>query len=263
MVLVERDRILPHSGMGGSGIDDGDDAAHAAGLVIGLGANLRAVIAVPVVEVAQVGVVRAQVLDTDRGAEQVSKSVQQAGQLRPLMRCGQKEHATRLPGDGLLARVDGIARLPQQLLGQQAAQAVTDEEEGTCAEAFLEHQVQHLGRAIGERHGVPGIAAGAEQLENPRPARRAGGVVEGPHADLGKLLSQPVRPGGGFVLAMPPRTEGIAAQAVNEDDVRAPFGAAALGDHVQPAQSAIPSSCGVRTSTPRTTAATSRTIPIP
>ncbi len=237
MILIEPHRIGAHAGMGGGGVDDGH-AFHGAQFVVRHGANARLVRppAIPVEEIPQMRVVGAQVFDADRGAEHRVEGIGQGRQRRAGMGRGQEQDRARVREHSLPPRLGGIGRLAENLLGEQAAQTVADEEKRAFAQAALDHEVEHLKGAVGQRHAVAGVApAAAEQTQEPRPLRRAGRITERPDPDIRELLAEPVRPRRGSVLAVTPGLQGIAAQAVDEDDIGLARGVRGTGDLVQSA----------------------------
>ncbi len=78
MVFVETHRVGAHAGMGGGGVDD-RHALQSAQLVVGDGSNvlLLCLPAIPVVQVAQVSVMRPQVFDAEGGPENRAEGVTQ------------------------------------------------------------------------------------------------------------------------------------------------------------------------------------------
>jgi hypothetical protein len=113
----------------------------------------------------------------------------------PAWGVARKQHRPRLLGYMLLSRIDRVVGFAQDLFDQQTAEAVADEEYRALAEVFLDHEVEHLCCPVGEWHAVTSVSVAIEESENAPPLRRAGGVSEGPDADVGEVGSQPVRPG--------------------------------------------------------------------
>ena len=223
MVFVETNRICAHARVSGSGVDDGEQSFNATLLEVGDCLNLvvRGVIAIPVEQIAQVGIVLAKVLDADRRAKDGAKGIHQRCQRGPCVRRCEEQDGDCPTGHALLVRLRGVAGFSKDLLGEQATEAMANEHQGTIAEAVLDHQVQHLQGSVGQRHAVTGIArAQSDQSRNPGPAGRTGSVAERPDADLWELAPQPMRPRGGIVLSVAPGGERIAAEAMQEDDIR-------------------------------------------
>lgn len=226
MILVEHHRIRPDAGLRAGFVDDAETEA-VTPLEVGFrrDAQLRRVIPVPVVEVAQMRVVRLERDQTRGRPEDRREIVDQRGEVGAVVRRGQKQDRGGTPTDGFGIGVAGIVvRLPENLFGQQATEAVADEDDGTfAAETLVEtHPVEHLHGAVRERHALPRIAPALADKFCQQAERfaRIGRMPQRPDPDIREGLGQPMRPRGVIALAMPPRPERIPAQAVNEHHVR-------------------------------------------
>lgn len=138
---------------------------------------------------------KAKILYAHGSAKDGAKCIYQRCQLGARMGRGQEQHCPRLLGNLFLSRIDRIVGFAQDLLDQETAEAVADEEERALAEVFLVHEVEHLTGAVGEGHAVAGVTIADEAPPNASPLRRAGGVSEGPDTDVREVAGQPVRPG--------------------------------------------------------------------
>ncbi|HYH47689.1 MAG TPA: hypothetical protein VEG34_18555, partial [Thermoanaerobaculia bacterium] len=126
MILIEPHRIGSYAGVGGGRVDDRQHAPDGPQFVIGGGgdAELERVVAVPIEKVAEVRIMRAELLDADGRTEDGPKCVQQRGQLSAGMRRGKEQDRPRVARHLLLAGIGGVGRLSEDLLGEQAAEAV-------------------------------------------------------------------------------------------------------------------------------------------
>src|SRR5450759_2740351 len=102
-------------------------------------------------------VVGLQALDCDRGSENRPERGHQRGESSAGMWRGKEQHGTASGKDVLPPCFHGITRRSENLLGDQAAQAVAYEKERTFTETALHHQIEHLQRAIRKRHSVSGV----------------------------------------------------------------------------------------------------------
>src|SRR5262249_2423075 len=130
---------------------------------------------------------------------------------------------TDAPGplqDGSPLGVAAVVGRAEQLLHEQAAHAVGDEDQGLLAETLQLQSQQDIIRSVHERQGEAGVKEAASQREA---AWREGGVLiaEGPDADVGQVLAEPSGPVLLRLAWWEPVLTGIAVEAVDEDDVAA------------------------------------------
>jgi hypothetical protein len=240
VVFIQCHGIVAHAALRGGRVDDRQRTADAAALVIRLRLDSQPVgiVPIPVVKIGEVRVVRAKILDAHRRAEDRSKGVDQRRQHSSAMRRRQKENRPRVRRHLVHARSGGLVDgSSEDLLHEKAAEAVADKKDRPLPDSFLHHEVEHFERTRRESHALARVArAGTKPSFDAPPLRRAGRVLDGPDADVGKLAAEPVRPGSRFLLAVPPRAEGIAAEAVNEHDVGPTKGVVTAGDRVQATQ---------------------------
>ena len=162
-------------------------------------------------------VVRPQVFDAHRGTEENSKLIEERSKDRSRVRRGEEEDAARCNGQAALRRVASIRRFAQHVLGQQTAQAVTDEQQGSLTKALVYQQIHYLARAVRQGHGVAAVSvAVAEPCQNAGQARWASSIAERPHGELRELRGNPAGPRVEVSLAMPPSAVRISAEAVDE-----------------------------------------------
>ena len=235
VVLLLGNWVVSNAGMGARGIYDAEARKVPALVVRECLDTTRGMIAVAVVELPQVRVMRSQVLNEDRGPKDRRECIQQACKVGPAMRCPEEQDRPQVGRPVLLPWVMHVIRGPSQdLLGQQATQAVANAKQRPLAEARANHQVEDFRRAVRQGHGMAGIAR-----PTPEPAQKlwpfagARGKSQGPYADVGEVLSEPVRPRGCFVLSMAPRRERVTPEAMDEEDVRSSRWVLASGDGVK------------------------------
>lgn len=226
MILVKHHRIRSDAGLRAGFVDDAETVDIATfEISLRSDAKLRCVIPVPVVEIAQMRVMRPQRRKAGGRTENRGEIINQRGEIGALVRRCQEQDRRRTPADRLSIVIDHVVvGVSEDLLGQQAAEAVADEDDrALTTEALVEaHEIQHLPCAVRQRHALTRITPALTKKPG-QPAERftrIGGVFERPHAYVGEVPRQPVRPGGVLTVAMPPRPERIPAQAVDEDHVR-------------------------------------------
>src|SRR4029453_12732644 len=116
------------------------------------------------------------------GAKHETRQLGEAGEVRAGMRRGDERDAAR-PVRDRLPSLDAEARgVPEDLLGEDAAHAVRDEDDGAFADTFVGQRLENRGATIGERHRFTG------------PPQNAGRVAKRPAADVAKVLANPRRP---------------------------------------------------------------------
>ena len=173
----------------------------------------------PTVQFAQPGVVGREFPDLFVGAKDRARELGEAREVGAAVGGGDERDAAGPIGDLSPAGDPEAHGMTQELLGDDAAQAVGDEEERPLADPLGLEQVQDLGAAVGECHrlGLP-----------PRGVRR---VAQGPDAEPRPVLRQPVRPEGLQVVRVDhPGGEGVSPQAVDQNQVQVALGIGAAGD---------------------------------
>ena len=118
---------------------------------------------------------RAQLADLFVRAQHETRELGEAGKVGAGVRRGDERDAARPAGDRLPSLDAEAGRMTEDLLGENAAHAVGDEDDRTLADAFVGERLEDRRAAIGERHRLAG------------PGRDVGVIAERPHADVRKV----------------------------------------------------------------------------
>ena len=171
----------------------------------------------PRVQLAQARMMRPQLADLLVGAQDETRKLGEAGQVGAGMRGGEKRDAARVAGNRLPSFDTEARRMPQDLLCENPAHTVCDEDDRPLADPLIGERLEDRRAPIGKRHRLAG------------PGRHVGPIAKRPDANVREIGSDPRGPEALRSIARPPRRVRASAQPVDEHDVADPGRGLAVG----------------------------------